>query len=235
MAPVRWRQLFRRRPLVVGLLAGLGAGSLFVLSDLGVIESGGPGELAVLVTGLEAGLEVGLVAWLGAGLVAGMSRPGTGNTSPLSPLSSWRSDRVFGLVTGLVAGLVSGLSLGLVFWFVAGFTFGLGAGLVIGLVTWLVTGLVVGLVYPQTWSSSLAFAQLAASDRTPIRLLRFLEDARSRSVLRTVGPVYQFRHARLQDRLAAREPATGQSPASPGRVAGDTAALAAEAPPVTAI
>ena len=83
MAPVRWRQLFRRRPLVVGLLAGLGAGSLFVLSDLGVIESGGPGELAVLVTGLEAGLEVGLVAWLGAGLVAGMSRPGTDNTSPL--------------------------------------------------------------------------------------------------------------------------------------------------------
>jgi hypothetical protein len=92
------------------------------------------------------------------------------------------------------------------------------------------------LVYPQSWSSSLAFAQLAVSDRTPVRLMRFLEDARSRSVLRTVGPVYQFRHARLQDRLAAREPATGQSPASPGRVAGDTAALAAEAPPpVTAI
>lgn len=32
--------------------------------------------------------------------------------------------------------------------------------------------------------------------------MRFLEDARERNVLRTVGPVYQFRHARLQDRLA---------------------------------
>jgi hypothetical protein len=32
--------------------------------------------------------------------------------------------------------------------------------------------------------------------------MRFLEDARERGVLRTVGPVYQFRHARLQDRLA---------------------------------
>ena len=32
--------------------------------------------------------------------------------------------------------------------------------------------------------------------------MRFLEDARKRDVLRTVGPVYQFRHARLQDRLA---------------------------------
>jgi hypothetical protein len=33
-------------------------------------------------------------------------------------------------------------------------------------------------------------------------LMHFLEDARARHVLRTVGPVYQFRHARLQDRLA---------------------------------
>jgi len=39
--------------------------------------------------------------------------------------------------------------------------------------------------------------------KTPIRLLRFLEDARKRGVLRVVGPGYQFRHARLLDRLAA--------------------------------
>jgi hypothetical protein len=37
--------------------------------------------------------------------------------------------------------------------------------------------------------------------------MRFLEDARERGVLRTVGPVYQFRHARLQDLLAASAPA----------------------------
>lgn len=36
----------------------------------------------------------------------------------------------------------------------------------------------------------------------PFRVMRFLEDASNRGVLRTVGPVYQFRHARLQDRLA---------------------------------
>jgi hypothetical protein len=30
----------------------------------------------------------------------------------------------------------------------------------------------------------------------------FLEDARERGVLRTVGGVYQFRHAMLQDQLA---------------------------------
>src|SRR5262249_54021319 len=94
-------------------------------------------------------------------------------------------------------------------------------------------GLLVGLVYPQSWSSSLAFAQLAASDRTPVRLMRFLEDARSRRVLRTVGPVYQFRHARLPDRLATQEPATGQDPGA-SRTAGDTAAPTAKQPPTSA-
>ncbi|GAA3862618.1 BTAD domain-containing putative transcriptional regulator [Saccharothrix violaceirubra] len=38
--------------------------------------------------------------------------------------------------------------------------------------------------------------------RTPARLTRFLDDAHRRGVLRQVGAVYQFRHARLQDRLA---------------------------------
>jgi hypothetical protein len=40
------------------------------------------------------------------------------------------------------------------------------------------------------------------SDLFPRDGIRFLEDARERSVLRTVGSVYQFRHARLQDQLA---------------------------------
>ena len=57
-------------------------------------------------------------------------------------------------------------------------------------------------MYSMTWAASLAFTQLAARQGTPVRLMRFLEDARDRNILRTVGPVYQFRHARLQDRLA---------------------------------
>ena len=80
---------------------------------------------------------------------------------------------------------------------------GLVVGILVGLGGGLVTRLVTRLVYTQSWSSFLASAQLAASDRTPVRLMRFPEDARSRSVLRTVGPVYQFRDASLQDRLAS--------------------------------
>jgi hypothetical protein len=48
--------------------------------------------------------------------------------------------------------------------------------------------------------------------RTPLRLVRFLEDARDRNVLRAVGPVYQFRHARLQDRLAEQASVVAQNP-----------------------
>ena len=190
IAPVRWRQLFRRRPLVVGLLAGLAAAS--------------PAGLPGVAARLGALLAVGAVAWLGVGLLAGMSRPGTDNTSPLSPLSSWRSDQAVGLAAGLATALAAGLY--------AGLRNGLppGSAAAWGIPFGLVAGLYAGLVYPQSWPSSLAFAQLAGSDRTPVRLMRFLEDARSRGVLRTVGPVYQFRHARLQDRLATPEPAIGQ-------------------------
>jgi predicted lipid-binding transport protein (Tim44 family) len=142
---------------------------------------------------------------------------------------------VFGLVVGLVVWVWAGLGSGVATGLSTGLVTGLPIGLVTGLVTGLTFGLLVGLVYPQSWSSFLAFAQLAASDRTPVRLMRFLEDARSRGVLRTVGPVYQFRHARLQDRLAAREPETGEGPGEPPLTAGDAAVPTAEAPPASPI
>jgi hypothetical protein len=219
IAHVRWRQLFRRGPLVAGLLVGIVIGSL-----TGLLEHYRTGVMAWL----GAGLAAALVVWLGAGLVAGMSRPETDNTSPLSPLPSRRSDQA----SGLVAGLVVWLGVGLAFGIASGIGTGnLARGLAFGLGSGLVAGLLVGLVYPQSWSASLAFAQLAASDRTPVRLMRFLEDARSRSVLRTVGPFYQFRHARLQDRLAAQEPATGHNPSEPRPPAGDAAAPTVEGLP----
>jgi hypothetical protein len=93
---------------------------------------------------------------------------------------------------------------------VVGIGFGIGSGIRFGVVNGfgigLVVGVGIGLSVSQTWASSLASAQLARRWRTPVRLMRFLDDARERGVLRTVGPAYQFRHARLQDRLAMRGP-----------------------------
>ncbi len=46
---------------------------------------------------------------------------------------------------------------------------------------------------PRIWTASLAFAQLAMRWHTPVRLLRFLDDARERDVLRPVAPIYESR------------------------------------------
>ena len=251
---VRWRQVLRSPALAYVLTAGITAG-LAVGLAIGLTVS--------LAGGLAAGLAVGLAVGLTGGLTAAFSRPGTDNASPLSPLTSWRSNRAYGLgfgltvafafglavgltsglpyglAHGLAVGLAVGLTVALAFGLLGGRAYGLAAGLLVGLTFGLPAGLTAGrpvgiaaglaaglafgivlgsaggLMYTSTWSASLTFVQLATRWHTPIRLMRFLEDARSRNVLRTVGPVYQFRHARLQDRLADQESATGTTAASP--------------------
>lgn len=58
---------------------------------------------------------------------------------------------------------------------------------------------------------SIARLLLAAQGRLPWRLQAFLADAHRLGILRQVGPVYQFRHARLQHHLA-----TAACPGLPG-------------------
>jgi hypothetical protein len=223
-----WRHAFRRRALRTGLAFGLRIGLLAGLTiglgmGLGLATDGYGSPMDGLVTGLVAGLKTGLVTGLVTGIIAwlvtGIIRPETDTASPLDPLASWRSDRAFGFVVTVVAALGIGLSVGLVAGLGPDLLIGLG-GPGIGARTAIVAGLIAALevgimVWPSssyTWSSSFAFAQIARSYRTPVRLMRFLEDARSRNVLRTVGPIYQFRHARLQDRLAKRESAAATRP-----------------------
>ncbi|MET1075907.1 MAG: NACHT domain-containing protein [Umezawaea sp.] len=79
----------------------------------------------------------------------------------------------------------------------------------------LVVGLCVGAVQTvayQAWGRfGLARAYLAATGRLPWRLMAFLREAHRRGVLRQAGPVYQFRHARLCDRLAEEHGQTAHS------------------------
>ncbi len=199
MAPWRWRQMLSRSTYVAGwagnwLVGGLAFGLL-------------AGIAVGLLVRLGLGLGITLVSWVVIGLVVvllgGLSQSASeDNASPLRPLDSWQGDRTFGLVTALVVGLVSGLALGLAIELGVGLESRHGLTLVSWVVVGLVIGLGVGLVATEAWPASLAFAQLAGRWHTPVRLMRFLEDAREHDVLRTVGPVYQFRHARLQDRLA---------------------------------
>jgi hypothetical protein len=179
------RALFRKNNLVVGLVVGLGAG---------------------LVVGLGAGAGFGLGLWLvifvGAGIMSALDNNvfnDPNDTSSISPISSWRNNAHYALVVALVAGLAFGATGGLMGGLIGGVGVGVGLGLVAGIGFGIVYGFGSGEL---TVTLLLVAVQLHRRWQTPVRLMRFLDDAREQSVLRTVGSVYQFRHARLQDRLA---------------------------------
>ena len=158
------------------------------------------GLLGGLAGHLVLGLAIGLLGGLVLGLIFVLMDALTDldNTGSPSPALSWLDDRRYGYLAGLVFGLMFGLLFGLLFGRLAGL-----GGLVYGLLFGLLFGLLAGLLYSKAWTTSLVAAQFARRWHTPANLMNFLDDARERNILRTVGPVYQFRHARLQDRLAA--------------------------------
>ncbi|MEU6408791.1 BTAD domain-containing putative transcriptional regulator [Microbispora sp. NPDC046933] len=126
---------------------------------------------------------------------------------------------VFDLELAVPAGLAAALLGRSLFGRLGSVTYGL-AGAVIGgqvmtptstFASGLAVGGVFGLAVGLTVASSRAWgafavtrAWLALSGRAPLRLIRFLDDAHRRGVLRQTGAVYQFRHARLRDHLANR-------------------------------
>ena len=116
-----------------------------------------------------------------------------------------------GFWIGLSVGLIFGPALGLVVWFVFGFGLGLALGLLLGAAAGGVTGLAAGRHH--AWIAYLiATAHLARRGHLPLRLMRFLDDAHRLGLLRAAGPIYQFRHAELQDHLARNHHPAAQQP-----------------------
>jgi NACHT domain len=208
--------------LMLGLLSGLMVGLAFgsqtrvptqidtrIRAWLGGLALGlAVGLVVGLATGLAGGqLVFGLTIGLAAGLVGTLShllRQPVDITLAVTPRSVHRSDRTMTIVFGLVGGLAAGLAGALVSRLVLGPEGGrlLGPG----------TGLLAGLVFgpgSSAWGRfTVLRGWLALRGRLPWRLLGFLDDAHRLAVLRQAGAVYQFRHARLQDHLAA----TSKSP-----------------------
>ncbi len=219
IAPLTYRSASQN--LVFGLASGLSGGLLAGLS-------------AGLVSGLSAGLAAGLSVGLAAGLAGVALRGLVSHTeleeSPLGPANVWRHDRNAGLVFVPVLALVVGLLAALTVRLVPGLASGLTSKLSVVLPVVLLVGLGTTLMVKRAGTAAsapgsaaidtaAALVQLAIRHKIPLRLIAFLEDARSRNLLRTVGPVYQFRHATLQDRLAqpTREvPSRIQAGPSPG-------------------
>ena len=84
-------------------------------------------------------------------------------------------------------------------------------GLGFGIPLILLAGALFALLYPRAFAVSAACIQLRRRHGMPVRVMRFLEDARRRQILRTVGPHYLFRHARLRDHLTALHEESVQS------------------------
>ncbi|BCB75853.1 NACHT domain-containing protein [Phytohabitans flavus] len=190
-----------RAGLTLGLPAGFATGvpiGLFTGIPVG-LSDGAP-------AGLVTGIVIGATFILAFGLVDGFSAASLDVAAPLDPVSAWRQDGrrslavggVFGLAVGVAAGVTDAMAMArhdpL---YVA-----VGVGLVTGVAVGVATTIAAALTVSSTWRTTLAFLQLRVRGDGPARGMTFLEDAHRRSVLRVVGSVYQFRHARLQDRLA---------------------------------
>jgi hypothetical protein len=205
------QRIFVRKNFGFGLRAGLifgpvigfavGIAGLFVDNVVVALEVG---SISIIVGFLIFGIAFMLAFSIAEAFVD------LDSTSVPSPIISWRNDRRYSIVIGLIVGVVTGALItllvsigdGIAFTPAAGFGLGVQYGVIFGLITWLVAGIGVS----RCWPTALAAIQLSRRWHTPSRLLKFLDDAHKRNVLRTVGPVYQFRHARLQDRLAATVP-----------------------------
>lgn len=186
---LRWQELTTTGNLTVGLTFGLVFG-LSVGLSFG-LTSGPPGGLFVVVV-------CGLAATLLFSIVNGLIQGSADIVSPMDPLACWRHDLQSGLAEGAAFGLGGGLAWGAAGGLIGGVKFGLALGLTIGIGV----GVAFTIAVSQSWLGKLGFFLLGQGDFFPRAGIRFLEDARERGVLRTVGSVYQFRHARLQDQLA---------------------------------
>jgi len=189
------QRLVTRLPwiITVGLLSGLAFGAIFAAAT---------GTSRGLIIGLSAGLVAGLTG--AAGVIVGVAlRASQGPQDDVSQASLLCSDRRSTLVTALVTALLSGVTAAAAAMamarperqmqvaFIAGLGVSIGAALVA--------------VARSAWGQWLvARLLLTVTGRVPWALLRFLDDAHRRGMLRRVGSVYEFRHRSVQDHLGSR-------------------------------
>lgn len=161
---------------------------------------------ALLITGLIVGVTGGLAG----GIYIWLDEPADMARS-ISPISTLRTDRAAALVRGLTAALLVSF-LGVLLYMTLGQLSAREASLAA-----VIFGIPVGLmtICLTAWGRlAVTRSWLAARGRLPWRVMTFLRDAHHRGALRQAGGVYQFRHVRLQHRLAS-------TAASGGGVGGD--------------
>jgi len=203
---VQWRIRGRgteiRQTVVTALGAGLVGGVLF-----GVVFWLVARDLNALLLGLVAGLVAGVASGLGVGLVTAMQVP-IEQAQVVSPRALLRTDRAHAILQACLAGLTSATVSGLAAALLARPQARVGVTIVAGAGVGFATILVV--MCNSAWGRwQLSRAWLAITGKVPWLLIEFLEDSHSRGILRQTGGFYEFRHLKLQERLAAyHEPAS---------------------------
>lgn len=141
---------------------------------------------APLICAGATGLTFLLGAWVFTGVFQNTSR-----MKAVSPESLLRGDRNGSLIVALTAGLVFAV------------VFGLALGPLVGLLAFV--GLTVTAAFTVSmWGAfTLSRIWLRLFHGIPVGIIGFLREADSREVLRREGGAFQFRHAKLQERLAA--------------------------------
>ncbi|MET8545368.1 NACHT domain-containing protein [Kitasatospora sp. NPDC004799] len=197
--------------LAAGLAGGAGIGLLAGFTR--AFLEGNPEWLTVgpvnavlygVVFGFPGGLAGALMAWLEAP-VAIESAPDPRDLLGMNRRTLFQQWLMFAPLLGLLVG-ISGWALHEVLdgslWGVD-LVWGLAAGLRFGILAALGAGLGTALSLT-AWGqwTVLAHVWLPLTGRLPLAAMTFLEDAHRRGVLRKVGAVYQFRHARLQQHFA---------------------------------
>ncbi|MGW0368136.1 hypothetical protein ACWDZW_04265 [Streptomyces coeruleorubidus] len=116
----------------------------------------------------------------------------------IDPIDVWRHHLWVRLPLGLLVGAAIG-----VFWGAQSAALaGVWGGVVFGVAVGIGPAVRCGVVPNLAVATALTAVQLARSAGTPVRLMAFLKDAHDNNLLRATGPVYQFRHSRLRERLA---------------------------------
>lgn len=186
--------------LLVGVIGGVGLGLVLGLaSAAGLDPMGLPGF--GFLGGLATGVGLGALAGLGWGLMAGLETS-VDIRSAAGPTDLLRSNRAVVLAEFLGLGLALGLARLLVL------ALALGRLEPVALPLDLVLGPLIGVLLGiglSAWGQWLVFARvwLPLTGRLPWAVAAFLDDACRRGVLRQVGAVHQFRHARLQAHLTS--------------------------------
>jgi hypothetical protein len=181
--------------LAFGLAIGLTVGMIAALALWRVSGPVGSVLLFGLAVGAAGGLTIGLSRWV--------STPAT-SAQPQTPDVTLRRDLELVYIRSLAFGFALGPAFGIPNWPLRELA-GLTAGIYTGTAFGIAGGVVFTLTFRLTGASStylVALSVLYAQRRLPRRLMRFLDDAHRVGLLREAGPVYQFRHAKLQDRLA---------------------------------